>query len=173
MKRSHAVLIAVTLRLIMLVLAAAFLYAALYGIGWLMWEYEEPVNFSERFVTGIRDDFGLLIPEEAELFSGEYSSAMAQDPYVEFTFSLDATAYEKLPRETEAAYFGRIAAMMTGGTYEPDGTGMNASLAEAAGESCGADFSLAYVRNEAEYTPSYLFCAEAEGKLWFHFVGWF
>ncbi len=173
MKRSHAVLITVTLKLITLALAAALLYAALYGLGWLMWEYEEPVAFSERFIAGIMEDFGLLIPEEAELFSGEYSSAMAQDPHVEFTFSLDAAAYEKLHDETEAAYFGRIAAALTGGTYEPDGTGMNASLAEDAGESCGAEFSLAYVRGEPEYRLSYLFCTEAEGKLWFYFVGWF
>lgn len=165
-----------------LLILAVLLYLFLYFVGWFMFEYTEKVTFSDRFKDMISERFGFEIPGEAELLGGEYSPAMAQDPTVEFTFSLDISGDGYRPEEgedTEDHFYRVILSMLSGDegyTFEDAETYLfHESLI---GEEYGIEFAhkFVYTYRGAEGGESlvYICGSEPDGSvMFFYILCWF
>lgn len=174
MTSQKKILIVAAAVLAVMIFLSVIMYLFLYGFGWLMFEYTEKVTFSDKFVGMVSDNFGIDIPEGAELLGGEYSPAMAQDPSVEFVFRLDVSEGE-LKRgtgEESPDYVERVVSSMVHLPYRQTDSFINSAYAE---EKYGIKFTYAYeLSGDLTWQPE-IYCTEPVDSetMYFYVICWF
>lgn len=176
MKTYSKALVVTGVVLFALAFIGLILYALLYLYGWLEFEYTEKVtSLSPEFVSMVSERFGIDIPERAEFIGGEYSPAMAQDPTVEFAFSLDVSdgGLAKKRGETSDEYIERVISSMVPGTFCADTFyGLDVTAKENYGIEIGYTYRVP--DDDSVFASACINCTDpVDGVIYYFIVCWY